>query len=131
VDDNLINTVNFTPLGKLACGPSLNYAIVDHDYYDYKPVGEGSNSGHSSIVVKTPPVEASVSTDIQCGGGSPTLVLASTATPICCGAGHLVLGVDAKRKCRPPGIPTIGGPSDSADCGKICVREDGSNENAD
>lgn len=129
VADDLTDAVNFTPVGKVACGPSLNYATVVDD--DDKSVGEDSNSGHGTIAVKkTPPVEASVSPEIQCGGSSNP-VLASAATPVCYGVGHLISGVTDKRKCRPRGVLTIGGPTDSSDCGKNIFRKDDSNENAD
>uniref|UniRef100_A0A7N0U703 Uncharacterized protein n=1 Tax=Kalanchoe fedtschenkoi TaxID=63787 RepID=A0A7N0U703_KALFE len=51
----------------------------------------------------TPPVEASVSPEIQCGSS-----LMSTATPVCFGAGHVISGVSDKRKCRPRGLLVIG-----------------------
>ncbi|XP_027118018.2 uncharacterized protein [Coffea arabica] len=129
VADDLVDADNFTPVGKVACGPSLNYALVVDD--DEKSAGEDSNSGHGTIVVKkTPPIEASLSPEIQCGGSSNP-VLGSAATPVCYGAGHLISGVTDKRKCRARGILTIGGPTDSSDCGKSSFCKDDSNENAD
>ncbi|KAL3506973.1 hypothetical protein ACH5RR_032355 [Cinchona calisaya] len=123
VSDNLNDIENFTPVGKLA----NNSAIVK----DKQPLAaeEYSNSANSAIV-KTPPVEASVSPEIQCG--SSNVVVASTATPVCYGAGHLISGVSDKRKCRPRGTLTIDGPTDYSGFGKISSGfEDDSNENAD
>ncbi|XP_057957074.1 uncharacterized protein LOC131150393 [Malania oleifera] len=53
---------------------------------------------------KTPPVEVSVSPEIQQLGSS----VLSTTTPACYGAGHMLSGVTDKRKCRPRGILTVG-----------------------
>ncbi|XP_075487646.1 uncharacterized protein LOC142526885 [Primulina tabacum] len=50
--------------------------------------------------VKTPPVEASVSPDIQCPSDLKNIVSQSTELPVCYGAGHLLSGVTDKRKCR-------------------------------
>ncbi|KAL1559227.1 hypothetical protein AAHA92_09592 [Salvia divinorum] len=56
-----------------------------------------ANGGNDSATsVKTPPVEISVSPEIQ----SKMMVLKSAATPVCYGTGHLLSGVTDKRKCR-------------------------------
>ncbi|XP_047939327.1 uncharacterized protein LOC125186886 [Salvia hispanica] len=56
-----------------------------------------ANGGNGSATsVKTPPVEISVSPEIQ----SNMMVLKSAATPVCYGTGHLLSGVTDKRKCR-------------------------------
>ncbi|KAG6415908.1 hypothetical protein SASPL_123327 [Salvia splendens] len=55
----------------------------------------GSGNG-SATSVKTPPVEISVSPEIQ----SKMLVLKSAATPVCYGTGHLLSVATDKRKCR-------------------------------
>ncbi|KAL8460597.1 hypothetical protein ACS0TY_032210 [Phlomoides rotata] len=52
----------------------------------------------SATSVKTPPVEASVSPETQCGSHSKMVGLKSSATPVCYGAGHLPSGVSDKRK---------------------------------
>ncbi|KAL5583584.1 hypothetical protein UlMin_016026 [Ulmus minor] len=52
---------------------------------------------------KTPPVQPSVSPEIQCGSS-----LVSTITPACYGAGHVVSGITDKRKCRPRGLLAVG-----------------------
>ncbi|XP_057781246.1 uncharacterized protein LOC130999662 [Salvia miltiorrhiza] len=58
---------------------------------------EESNGGNGSAAsAKTPPVEVSVSPEIQ----SKMVVSKSAATPVCYGAGHLLSGVTDKRKCR-------------------------------
>ncbi|RVW69063.1 hypothetical protein CK203_052177 [Vitis vinifera] len=51
---------------------------------------------------KTPPVQPSVSPEIQCGSSLMAI------TPACYGAGHVLSGVTDKRKCRARGILTIG-----------------------
>ncbi|XP_075478293.1 uncharacterized protein LOC142519230 [Primulina tabacum] len=50
--------------------------------------------------VKTPPVEASVSPDIQFPSDYKMIVSQSTEPPVCYAAGHLLSGVADKRKCR-------------------------------
>ncbi|KAG6418421.1 hypothetical protein SASPL_120625 [Salvia splendens] len=56
-----------------------------------------ANGGNGSATsVKTPPVEISVSPEIQ----SNMMVLKSAATPVCYGTGHLLSGVTDKRKCQ-------------------------------
>ncbi|XP_057793821.1 uncharacterized protein LOC131010346 [Salvia miltiorrhiza] len=50
--------------------------------------------------VKTPPVEASLSPEIQPQSQSRMLVLESVGTPVCYGAGHLVSGVSDRRKSK-------------------------------
>ncbi|KAG2728311.1 hypothetical protein I3760_01G199300 [Carya illinoinensis] len=64
-----------------------------------KFVEESSNKSNS----KTPPVQASLSPEIQCGS-----VVSTAITPACYGAGHIISGVADKRKCRPRGILTVG-----------------------
>ncbi|KAH6809319.1 hypothetical protein C2S51_027102 [Perilla frutescens var. frutescens] len=53
-------------------------------------------NGGSATSAKTPPVEESLSPEIQ----SKMKGLNSAATPVCYGAGHLLSGVTDKRKCR-------------------------------
>ena len=48
VADDLVDADNFTPVGKVASGPSLNYALVVDD--DEKSAGEDSNSGHGLLL---------------------------------------------------------------------------------
>ncbi|KAI3459880.1 hypothetical protein Pfo_016543 [Paulownia fortunei] len=89
-----------TPVGKVASGSCLDSV----NFSDHKTVIEDSiymrANGNSATAVKTPPVEASLSPEIQCQSHSKILVLKSAATPVCYGAGHLVSGVTDKRKCR-------------------------------
>ncbi|CAK9151876.1 unnamed protein product [Ilex paraguariensis] len=66
-----------------------------------KPMDEDSET----TTTKTPPVQASVSPEIQCGSS----LLVSAATSAYYGAGHVVSGVTDKRKCRPRGVLTVGG----------------------
>ncbi|CAA2957794.1 uncharacterized protein LOC111396709 isoform X1 [Olea europaea var. sylvestris] len=95
--------------GKAVCGSGLEFANL----HDNKNIREDSASrtidSNGSTATKTPPVEASVSPEIQCGSHSNVLVSAAAVTPICYGAGHLVSGVTDKRKCRSRGILTVGG----------------------
>ncbi|XP_042481580.1 uncharacterized protein LOC122062020 [Macadamia integrifolia] len=49
----------------------------------------------------TPPVQASISPEIQCESSV-------VSSPTCFGAGHLLSGVTDKRKCRPRGVLTVG-----------------------
>ncbi|KAG6668869.1 hypothetical protein CIPAW_01G202000 [Carya illinoinensis] len=64
-----------------------------------KFVEESSNKSNG----KTPPVQASLSPEIQCGS-----VVSTAIIPACYGAGHIISGVADKRKCRPRGILTVG-----------------------
>lgn len=86
------NDDKFTPLNKISTGLRLNCTAE-------KAVEEKSNKSNS----KTPPVQASVSPEIQCGSS-----MVSTTTPACYGAGHVVSGITDKRKCRPRGILAVG-----------------------
>ncbi|KAL1561433.1 hypothetical protein AAHA92_04139 [Salvia divinorum] len=71
-------------------GGSSNCAIYDLVY-------EG---GDAADDVKTPPVEASLSPEIQCQSQSRMVVLKSVGTPVLYGAGHLVSGVSDRRKSK-------------------------------
>ncbi|KAL3635091.1 hypothetical protein CASFOL_022145 [Castilleja foliolosa] len=82
---NLDCVENCTPEGKLASVNEGSILKTDHS----------KNSDNAAV--KTPPVEASVSPEIQFGSHS---ILKSAATPVCYGAGHLLSGVTDKRKCR-------------------------------
>lgn len=75
--------------------------------------------------VRTPPVEASVSPDIQCGSHSKILASKSGATPVCYGAGHLLSGVTDRRKCRRRGS-LKGGFQNPLDYTTIDVDDDSS-----
>ncbi|XP_060208782.1 uncharacterized protein LOC132636099 [Lycium barbarum] len=93
MESRMYNFENCTPVGKLAC------ATLDGTCNN----GERSNTtSDSNNTTKTPPIEASVSPEIQCGG------LVSAATTPCYAAGHVLSGVTDKRKCRPRGVLTIG-----------------------
>ncbi|TXG72969.1 hypothetical protein EZV62_001548 [Acer yangbiense] len=97
-----VNDVNFTPLSKIATGSGLDFAahkkVTIHD----EKISNTSGSNN-----KTPPIQASVSPEIQtqCGGSA---LASKTSTPACYAAGYLVSGVTDKRKCRPRGILTVG-----------------------
>lgn len=96
---------------KLSCGKGKPVKVLEGRKLssDCTPVGSSgvrrnaaedsgsrkANDG-SAASVKTPPVEASLSPEIQ----SKTVVSKSAATPVCYGAGHLLSGVTDKRKCR-------------------------------
>ncbi|XP_057514667.1 uncharacterized protein LOC130796344 isoform X1 [Actinidia eriantha] len=80
---------NSTPVGKLAGG-----SVLGCEFYDTS----------TATTTQTPPVQASVSPEIQCGSS----MLVSSATPACYGAGHIVSGVADSRKCRARGILAAG-----------------------
>lgn len=86
------NDEKFTPLSKISSGLRLDCTAE-------KAVEEKSNEGNS----KTPPIQASVSPEIQCGSS-----MVSATTPACYGAGHVVSGISDKRKCRSRGILSAG-----------------------
>lgn len=90
------NDTNLTPVTKLAIPLGIDDRVVDKGMD-----AERSNTSNSNN--RTPPVQVSVSPEIQCGSS-----LFSTATPACFGAGYVVSGVPDKRKCRPRGILTVG-----------------------
>lgn len=91
-----------TPLSKMASGLGLDCEVG-------KVVEENSNKSNS----KTPPIQASVSPEIQCG----TSVVSNTITSACYSAGHIVSGVSDKRKCRPRGVLIVG--ENDFVCGKV------------
>ncbi|XP_061371017.1 uncharacterized protein LOC133313636 [Gastrolobium bilobum] len=82
------NDANLTPLSKKVTGSDLDVTVL----------GDAEENPNTSIS-KTPPINDSVSPEIQCGSS-----LVSTKTPVCYGAGYVVSGVTDKRKCRPRGI---------------------------
>ncbi|XP_038906910.1 uncharacterized protein LOC120092781 [Benincasa hispida] len=94
-DLNLVpSDFNFTPMRKMEYGSSGLDPTVDK-----VAALENSNIDQS----KTPPVQASVSPELQCGSA-----IMPTVTPICYGAGYVVSGVSDKRKCRPRGLLIVG-----------------------
>lgn len=107
-----------TPLGKLASGSGIECATLDHTC-------NVENSNTTSNTTKTPPIEASVSPEIQCGLSTG---LVSAATP-CYAAGHVLSGVTDKRKCRPRGVLTIGTLIVSSDCEKEDRKCEGTGRN--
>lgn len=98
--DSSIFVENSTPVGKLQCGSGLVHVFDDN------LVEEDSKTNTAMNITKTPPVQASVSPEIQCG--PPSMLVSAAATPACYGAGHLVSGVTDRRKCRAKGILTVG-----------------------
>ena len=74
---------------------SLN--LCDHESSVDGVVYEG---GEAANDVKTPPVEASLSPEIQCQSQSRMVVLKSVGTPVLYGAGCLVSGVSDRRKSK-------------------------------
>ncbi|XP_051118254.1 uncharacterized protein LOC127242662 [Andrographis paniculata] len=87
-----------TPAGKVN---SDGHNHVRETVNPEKAASIGTNSGSDA---KTPPVEASVSPEIQRHTNSKMLIMnsamAATPTPVCYGAGHLISGVTDNRKCR-------------------------------
>ncbi|EEF29038.1 conserved hypothetical protein [Ricinus communis] len=106
------DALNFTPLSKVVTGSGLNLAVdskvmIDDDDEKLKSISN-TNTNSTSSNTKTPPVQASVSPEIQCGSSMVSSTTAKTITPVCYGAGYVVSGVIDKRKCRPRGILTVG-----------------------
>lgn len=97
VDDSI---AQITPVSKLGAGSDLIYRSSNDEATD-----DGRVS--SSYEERTPPVQASISPEIQCGSSSMTLS-ASAQSQACYAAGHLLSGVSDKRKCKPKGILTVG-----------------------
>ncbi|KAL0392415.1 UNVERIFIED_CONTAM: hypothetical protein Sradi_2464300 [Sesamum radiatum] len=96
---NLNSAEDCTPVGKSLGLDSDSISFADHETVIEDSVYERGDR-NSANAVKTPPVEASLSPEIQCHSRSKLLVLKSAATPVCYGAGHLISGVTDKRKCR-------------------------------
>ncbi|KAJ4723909.1 GPI-anchored adhesin-like protein [Melia azedarach] len=99
--------VNLTPLTKVATGSGLDFmvdnkVIVDCEEFD----GNGKLSNSSGSKNKTPPIQASVSPEIQTQCGLSAI--ATATTPACYAAGHVLSGITDKRKCRPRGLLTVG-----------------------
>ncbi|KAJ6690812.1 GPI-ANCHORED ADHESIN-LIKE PROTEIN [Salix koriyanagi] len=98
---------NLTPLCKAGSGSGLNLGVggkVMNDDCHEKPSACKAESNSTNSNTKTPPVQPSVSPEIQCGS-SMKLMTVKTITPATCyAAGHVVSGVTDKRKCRPRGI---------------------------
>ncbi|KAF9603115.1 hypothetical protein IFM89_033840 [Coptis chinensis] len=88
--------------------------MSDEENNDHTPmvkkVVSGSGVDRKNVDVDenatTPPVEASISPEIQCG----STFTSSKST--CFGAGHILSGVTDKRKCRPRGILAVEGEKD-------------------
>ncbi|KAI4345775.1 hypothetical protein L6164_012871 [Bauhinia variegata] len=77
-----------TPLSMKATRSDLD-STVDRDV----------DANSSTSTKGTPPIQNSLSPEIQCGSS-----FVSTTTPACYGAGYVVSGVTDKRKCKPRGI---------------------------
>ncbi|KAJ0092607.1 hypothetical protein Patl1_27052 [Pistacia atlantica] len=99
--------VNLTPLSKVATGSGLDFREnekeIDVDDDEKLSIPSGNEN-------KTPPIQASVSPEIQTQCGSS--IVATATTPACYAAGYVVSGVTDKRKCRPRGILTVGEDND-------------------
>ncbi|XP_022969790.1 uncharacterized protein LOC111468888 [Cucurbita maxima] len=107
---------NFTPMREIENGSGLDPTA------DKVVALEASNKDHT----KTPPVQASVSPELQCGSA-----LVPTLTPVCYGAGYVVSGISDKRKCRPRGVLIVGDNTPSISNVKPIQNfeeEDGSNK---
>ncbi|GER38652.1 hypothetical protein STAS_15179 [Striga asiatica] len=83
---------NRSPVAKSSLNPVMvNFSLNEVD----------QENDSSCTAVKTPPVEASLSPEIQTQSRSKIPVSKmEVKTPICYGAGHLVSGVTDRRKCR-------------------------------
>ncbi|KAH9782519.1 GPI-anchored adhesin-like protein [Citrus sinensis] len=100
------NVVDLTPLSKIATESGLDCAvdkkvIVGVDVVDVEKLSNGSGSRN-----RTPPIQASVSPELH--AQSDLSVTATSRTPACYGAGHVVSGITDKRKCRPRGLLIVG-----------------------
>lgn len=106
-----------TPVSKLGTGSDL----IDRS--KGQATDDGSLSTNSSSYKdRTPPVQASVSPEIQCG--SSMILSASAQSQACYAAGHLLSGVSDKRKCKPKGILTVGENGFEVGKGKILNDSD-------
>ncbi|KAL5733700.1 hypothetical protein ACOSQ2_033392 [Xanthoceras sorbifolium] len=101
-----VNDESLTPLSKIATGSGLDFA-PDRNVTSINGNDDEKMSNTSGNNNKTPPIQASVSPEIQiqCSGSS---LAAKTTTPACYAAGYIVSGVTDKRKCRPRGVLTVG-----------------------
>ncbi|XP_020594623.1 uncharacterized protein LOC110034715 [Phalaenopsis equestris] len=72
-----------------------------------KPVSEGKPQLSATPPSNsTPPIQASISPEVSCA-------FSVTPTPVCFATGHVMAGVEDRRKCRPRGILTIGEQQDN------------------
>ncbi|KAB5548538.1 hypothetical protein DKX38_011944 [Salix brachista] len=98
---------NLTPLCKVVSGSGLNLGVDDKvmngDFYE-KSSNCNTDSKSSSSNTKTPPVQPSVSPEIQCESSVKPMTGITITPATCYGAGHVVSGVTDKRKCRPRGM---------------------------
>ncbi|GLT89331.1 hypothetical protein SLE2022_073170 [Rubroshorea leprosula] len=104
--------VQCTPVSKLATGSGLDcIGVVDgHNVFDdEKSKGSDGNT-------TTPPIQASLSPEIQCGSD---VVSTKATTSACYGAGHVISGITDKRKCRPRGILAVGDYGGTSSLGKL------------
>ncbi|ESQ39026.1 hypothetical protein EUTSA_v10001359mg [Eutrema salsugineum] len=115
VDDSIAQIV--TPVSKVGTGSDVicrsNGEVIDD--------GRLGNS-NSSYQDRTPPVQASVSPEIQCGSSMNLSI--SAQSQACYAAGHLLSGVSDKRKCKPKGILTVGENGFEVGKGKILNDSD-------
>ncbi|XP_044500143.1 uncharacterized protein LOC123221360 [Mangifera indica] len=95
--------VNLTPLSKVATGLRLKFREDEKEnvVYDYEKLSNPSGNKN-----KTPPIQVSVSPEIQTPFASS--IVATETRPACYSAGYVLSGVTDKRKCRPRGILTVG-----------------------
>ncbi|GLT92816.1 hypothetical protein SLE2022_106320 [Rubroshorea leprosula] len=106
--------LQFTPLSKLVTGSGLDcVGVVDNDKVMDNEKSKGSGSTSSKTI--TPPIQSSLSPEIQCGS---TVVSTKVSTPVCYAAGHVISGITDKRKCRPRGILAVGDYGDTSSFGR-------------
>ncbi|XP_009343689.2 LOW QUALITY PROTEIN: uncharacterized protein LOC103935625 [Pyrus x bretschneideri] len=108
---------NFTPLSKIPTGLGL-----DSKADKAEDVLENSDKSNS----RTPPVQASVSPEIQCGSS-----VVSTSKLACYSAGHVLSGITDKRKCRGKGILSVGQNDSGFSKGKALGSFEDDDDNAD
>ncbi|KAM5548308.1 hypothetical protein ABKV19_002324 [Rosa sericea] len=103
-----------TPLCKIPTGLGLDCKVDKTEQNSNKSNSNGN--GNST----TPPVQASVSPEIQFGSSA-----VSSASLACYAAGHVLSGIADKRKCRPRGILNVGENDSGFGKGKaLCSFED-------
>ncbi|XP_024960904.1 uncharacterized protein LOC112501491 [Cynara cardunculus var. scolymus] len=111
--NNKNDVEDYTPITKIPCGSVLTCVNS----------AKSTEESSSTATTKTPPIEPSVSPEIQ--SSLCRSVLVSGATPSTCyGAGHVISGVIDKRKCKARGILSVGRrnplerdiPEDNIDC---------------
>ncbi|XP_010524201.1 PREDICTED: uncharacterized protein LOC104802348 [Tarenaya hassleriana] len=95
-----VDSTYVTPVCKPGIGSGQGYGHAAKITADGRPsIGRSPND-------RTPPVQESVSPELQCG--SSMMLSAATKSQVCYATGHILSGISDKRKCRPKGILIVG-----------------------